>query len=169
MILLLLYVNWRQALEANGLRLIRSKTECMECNFSKRRNTSSLRLKLEIMSYHKLHGLNFLGPCTKLRRNRSRCKPSNSSGVGWNGGALCDTKEPLKLKRNFYCTFVRLVVLHGAECWEVKNQHENKTSLAGMRMLCWMCGKTRQDKIRNDNIRESWGSTYSRKDGRNKT
>jgi len=63
-------------------------------------------------------------------------------------------------------------VLHGAECWTVKNQHENKTSVAGIRMLrwmCgktrtsiagirmlrWMCGKTRQDKIRNDNIRES--------------
>jgi len=26
-----------------------------------------------------------------------------------------------------------------------------------------MCGKTRRDKIRNYNMRESWGSTYCRK------
>jgi hypothetical protein len=26
-------------------------------------------------------------------------------------------------------------------------------------MLCWMCGKTRQDSIRNDNIRERVGVT----------
>jgi len=34
-------------------------------------------------------------------------------------------------------------------------------------MLCWMCGMTRNDRIRNDNIRESWVSTYRRKDGKN--
>lgn len=28
-----------------------------------------------------------------------------------------------------------------------------------MMMLRWMCGKTRQDEIRNDNIRESVGIT----------
>jgi hypothetical protein len=31
-------------------------------------------------------------------------------------------------------------------------------------MLCWMCGKIRYDRIRNDNNRESWGDTYSKKD-----
>jgi len=25
------------------------------------------------------------------------------------------------------------------------NQHENKVSVAEMRMLCWMCSKTRRD------------------------
>jgi len=34
-------------------------------------------------------------------------------------------------------------------------------------ILLWMCGKTRRDMIRNDNIRESWGSTFSRKYGGN--
>lgn len=31
-------------------------------------------------------------------------------------------------------------------------------------MLRWMCGKNRYDRIKNDNVRESWGDTYSSKD-----
>lgn len=40
------------------------------------------------------------------------------------------------------------------ECWTVKNQYKNKVSMSKMRMVHWMCGKTRQDKIRYDNFRE---------------
>jgi len=58
------------------------------------------------------------------------------------------------MKRNFYQTAVRLVMLYVIECWAVKNQYKNKLSVAEMRMLRWMCGMTRRDRIRNDNIRE---------------
>ena len=37
--------------------------------------------------------------------------------------------------------------------------NENKVGVAEMRMLRWMCGKTRQDKIRNGAIRERVGVT----------
>jgi hypothetical protein len=47
-------------------------------------------------------------------------------------------------------------MLYGIECWVVKNQHGNKFSVVETRMLCGMCGTTRRDKIRKDNIRESW-------------
>jgi hypothetical protein len=43
------------------------------------------------------------------------------------------------------------------QCCAVKNQHENnKISGAEMRMLHWMCGKSRQERIMND-IRERVG------------
>jgi hypothetical protein len=45
-------------------------------------------------------------------------------------------------------------MFYGTECWAVKNQHENKVSVAHMSMLRWLSGKTRQDRIRNDTIRE---------------
>ena len=46
-------------------------------------------------------------------------------------------------------------MLYGAECWAVKEQHIQKMSVAEMRMLRWMSGKTRKDKIRNEIIREN--------------
>jgi len=39
----------------------------------------------------------------------------------------------------------------------VKSQHETQVSVAEMRMLRWMSGKTRHDKIGNDTIRERVG------------
>jgi len=67
--------------------------------------------------------------------------------VGWlnwrrASGVLCDKKVPLKLKGKFYRTAVRPALLYGTECWVVKSQHENQVSVAEMRMLRWMSGKT---------------------------
>jgi hypothetical protein len=70
----------------------------------------------------------------------------------------------LKLKGKFYRTVVRLAMLYGTEYWTVKNQNENKISIAEIRILSWMFGRIRHDRIRNDNIRESWSSAYCRKD-----
>ncbi|KAL5158478.1 Protein CTR9 [Glycine soja] len=67
------------------------------------------------------------------------------------------SKVPIKLKGKFYRTAVKPAILYGTECWAVKSQHENKVGVAEMRMLRWMCGKTRQDKIRNEAIRERVG------------
>jgi len=57
-------------------------------------------------------------------------------------------------------------MLYGAECWTVKNQHKNKICVAKMRMVRWMCGKTKCDRIRTN---ARWDNTYSGKDGGNKT
>ncbi|KAF3666429.1 putative transmembrane protein 56-B-like isoform X3 [Capsicum annuum] len=48
-------------------------------------------------------------------------------------------------------------MLYGAECWPVKNSHIQKLKVAEMRMLRWMCGFTRADRIRNEIIRETVG------------
>ncbi|KAL5181119.1 LINE-1 retrotransposable element ORF2 protein [Glycine soja] len=70
---------------------------------------------------------------------------------------VSNSEVPIKLKGKFYRTAVRPAILYGTECWAVKSQHENKVGVAEMRMLRWMCGKTRQDKIRNEAIRERVG------------
>jgi hypothetical protein len=67
---------------------------------------------------------------------------------------LCDKKVPNKLKGKFYRTVIRPVMLYGAECWATKGQHIQKMSVAEMRMLRWIRGHTRKDRIRNDDIRD---------------
>ena len=64
---------------------------------------------------------------------------------------------PLKLKGKFYRTAIRPAMLYGTECWTAKGEHEHKLSVAEMKMLRWMSGHTRFDKIRNEDIRERVG------------
>ena len=48
-------------------------------------------------------------------------------------------------------------MLYGVECWPVKNSHIQKMRVAEMRMLRWMCGLIRGDRVRNETIREKVG------------
>ncbi|EXB60461.1 hypothetical protein L484_014914 [Morus notabilis] len=70
---------------------------------------------------------------------------------------LCDSKMPIKLKGKFYRTVICPAMLYGSECWAIKRQHISKMSVAEMRMLRWMSGHTRMDRIRNEVIRSKVG------------
>ena len=72
-------------------------------------------------------------------------------------GVLCDPRVPLKLKGKFYRTAIRPAMLYGAECWSTKRRHVQQLSVAEMRMLRWICGNTRRERVRNDDIRERLG------------
>ncbi|OIT29634.1 dna polymerase eta [Nicotiana attenuata] len=63
----------------------------------------------------------------------------------------------LRLKGKFYKVVIRPTMLYGAKCWPVKNPHVQKIKVAEMRILRWMCGHTRLDKIRNEVIRDKVG------------
>ncbi|KAF3630669.1 Rac-like GTP-binding protein 3 [Capsicum annuum] len=65
----------------------------------------------------------------------------------------------LEMVGKFYRVVVRPALLYGAECWPVKNSHIQKMKVAEMRMLRWMCGLTRGDRVRNETIREKVGVT----------
>ncbi|KAF3658415.1 putative pre-mRNA-processing factor 6-like [Capsicum annuum] len=89
---------------------------------------------------------------------------SHRIGAGWMkwklaSGVLCDKKVPPKLKGKFYRVAVCPAMLYGAECWLVKNSHIQKMNVVEMRMLRWMCGLTRGDRVRNETIREKVGVT----------
>ena len=80
--------------------------------------------------------------------------------AGWNNwraasGVLCDRKVPLKLKGKFHRTVVRPAMIYGTETASLKKTEEKKMDVAEMRMLRWMSGVTREDRIRNEYIRGS--------------
>jgi len=56
-----------------------------------------------------------------------------------------------------YRTAIRPVLLYGTECWAIKRYHAQKMSVAEMHMLHCMCGNTRRDKARNEDIRTNIG------------
>ena len=45
-------------------------------------------------------------------------------------------------------------LLYGAETWAVRKAQDNKLDTVEMRLLRWMFGFTRMDRVRNDRIRE---------------
>ena len=47
---------------------------------------------------------------------------------------------------------IRPAMLYGIEYWAVKKQYVSKMNVVEMRMLRWMCGKIKRDKIRNKRI-----------------
>ena len=69
-------------------------------------------------------------------------------------GILYDKRVPQKLKGKFYRMEIRPAMLYGAERWPTKIQHVQQLSIAEMRMLRWICGHTRMDRVRNDDIRD---------------
>ena len=48
-------------------------------------------------------------------------------------------------------------MLYGAECWPTKRRHAQQLSVAEMRILRWICGHTRMDRVRNHDIRDRLG------------
>ena len=45
-------------------------------------------------------------------------------------------------------------LLYGAECWPIKKTQVQRLMVAEMRMIRWMCGYTKMDRIRNVVVRE---------------
>ena len=55
----------------------------------------------------------------------------------------------MKLKGNVYTPVLRPALLYGAETWATMRAQEARLAINEMRMLRYMCGVTRKDKIRN--------------------
>ena len=60
-------------------------------------------------------------------------------------------------KKKFYLTAIKPTLLYCTKCWAIKRYHAQKMSVVEMRMLRWMCGNTRRDKVQNEDIRTKIG------------
>ena len=49
---------------------------------------------------------------------------------------------------------MRPTLLYATKYWAVRKEHINKMCVAETRMLRWMCGKSKKDKIMNEHFRE---------------
>ena len=136
-----------------GLRVSRSKTEYLCCNFSGENKEEGVEVMIEGMSVPRTDRFKYLG---SIIQNEGEIEDDVTHRIkaGWlrwraATGVLCDKKVPLKLKGKFYRAAIRPAMLYGSECWAVKKAHERKLKAAEMRMLRWACGRTMLDRIPN--------------------
>ena len=62
-------------------------------------------------------------------------------------------KNTFESQGKIYKTVVRPAMMYSADTWAVNKAQEKKLDVAEMRMLRWMSGDTKLDRIRNEIIR----------------
>ncbi|KAL6557565.1 hypothetical protein OROMI_017915 [Orobanche minor] len=149
---------WRDTLEARGFRLGRSKTEYMECRFSDNSDREAGMITFDGKVVNGSTFFRYLGSIIQ-KDGELDGDVAHRIKAGWlkwksATGVLCDPDMPHRLKGKFYRTAIRPALLYGTECWAVKQCHVQKMNVAEMRMLRWMCGHTKKDRLRNEMIRE---------------
>jgi len=101
--------KWKQALESNGLRISRSKTEYLHCPYSDPTSPSP-DIYLDGQLLKTCDQFKYLG---SVVQSDGSCNAdlNNRVSVGWmkwqqNSGIFCDKKMPMKLKGRLYISVV---------------------------------------------------------------
>ncbi|XP_016482341.1 uncharacterized protein LOC107803216 [Nicotiana tabacum] len=149
---------WRHTLEYKSLKLSRTKTEYLECNFNGVAQESDKHVWLDMQVIPKRENFKYLGSVIKSDGEIDK-DGTHRIEAGWMkwrlvSGVLCYKNVPLRLKGKFYKVVVRPTILYGVECWPFKNSYVQQMKVAEMGILRWMCEHTRLDRIRNKVIRD---------------
>ena len=149
--------TWRKALEERGMRISRPKTQFMDFNFGQDNGQEREPVKILGEELQRVHHFKYLGSSVEETGGMATEITQRVSAAWRNwkrcSGVLCDRRMPVKLKGKVYKTVVRPALLYGAETWATTRGQEARLEVNEMRMLRWMCGVTRRDKIRNEHIK----------------
>ena len=145
--------RWKNALEEKGFKISRTKTEYLQ--FNDQDDEEGMTMDNEIIK--RVQAFKYLGTHVS-EDGELDIEVNHRVQSGWNAfrrlsGILCDRKVNVKLKGKVYKTAVRPAMMYSCETWATKKKHERKMNVAEMKMLRWMCGVTRKDRIRNEKIR----------------
>ena len=80
--------------------------------------------------------------------------------AGWNrwrrvSGVICDRRLPARVKGKVYSSVVRPAMVYGLETVAVTKKQVEEMEVVEMKMLRFVMGVTRKDKIRNEHIRST--------------
>lgn len=143
---------WRRALEDRGLKINRTKTEYLSFM-----DESAGSVAMQGNNLKRVENFKYLGS-TVAENGELDSEITHRVQAGWKNwkkmsGVLCDKRISVRAKGKMYKTVVRPAMMYGAETWPLKKMQERRLDVAEMRMLRFMCGVTRMDKIRNERIR----------------
>ena len=148
--------EWRHALESRGLKISREKTEYMTNGID---DDLQATIRLGETNIKRVQKFKYLGSTLDSEGEMDK-ETKHRVQSGWNNwrkvsGVLCDKRVPIKLKGKVHKAVVRPALTYGLEAAPLKKIQEQKLDTAEMKMLRWMNGVTRKDKIRNTYIRGS--------------
>ncbi|GJR27882.1 retrovirus-related pol polyprotein LINE-1 [Tanacetum coccineum] len=121
--------SWRRALEDNGLRVSRDKTEYLRCDFGRYEAAHDEERIIHI-------GDQILQPKESFRYL--------GSVIHRSGRINEDVTHRIRTG-----VAIRPSMLCGSECWPITKAQANRVEVAELRMLRWTCGKTMLDMIPN--------------------
>ena len=144
--------EWRRAMEDRGLKITRKKTVYLRFNVDVNLDGNS-DINLQGQNLERGNTFKYLG-ATLAENGDLDAEMTHRIQSGWQNwkrvsGILCDRRIRLRVKGEVYKTVVRRAMMYGAETWAVKKAQEKKLDVAEMRMLRWMSGVTKLDRIRN--------------------
>ena len=148
--------EWGRAMEDRGLKINGNKTVyprfIVDGNLDGNSDSNIQGENLERVNTFKYLGGNLAenGDLDAEMMHRIQSGWKNGKRIS---GILCDRRISLRVRGKVYKTVVRPAMMYGAETWAVKKAHEKKLDVAEMRMLRWMSGVTKMDRIRNERIR----------------
>ena len=148
--------EWRRAMEDRGLKINRKKTVYLRFNVDGNLDGNS-DINIRGKNLERVNTFKYLG-ATLTENGDLDAEMTHRIQSGWQNwkrvsGILCDRRIRLRVKRKVYKTVVRPAMMYWANTWAVKKAQEKKLGVAEMRMLRWMSGVTKLDRIWNEIIR----------------
>ena len=138
------------------LKINRKKTVYLRFNVDRNFDGNS-DINIQGVNLERVNTFKYLG-ATFAENEYLDAEMTHRIQSGWKNwkrisGILCDRRISLRVKGKVYKTVVRPAMMYSAETWAVKKAQEKLQEVAEMRMLRWMSGVTKLDRIRNERIR----------------
>ncbi|CAK1591295.1 unnamed protein product [Parnassius mnemosyne] len=131
--------GWQRRLESVGLKISRSKTDYLCCDFGGL--SSPVPMSLDGATLPICSDVKYLGSLIQGDGGIDRAVQHriNAGWMKWRQvtATTCDPRMPIRLKGKIYKSIIRPVVMYGSECWAVKKMDENRLHANEMRMLRW--------------------------------
>lgn len=146
---------WNEVLQKNGMKLNTEKTKVMVIA----KNKTTTNIDIHGVKIKQVEAFQYLGTTIEETGKNEieiaeRVRKANNVYYAMSKGLVNKKEISRRTKMNVYKTIFRPILTYGCESWVLSQQQKSKIQANEMKYLRRVKGVTRQDRIRNDDIRE---------------